>query len=102
MGQVPVYGIIGDGRVARHFKHYFSLEKIPFFHWFRKSSKPIEDVLSTAEVVLILVSDSAIEKVITENPFLKTRKLIHFSGSHISTDARGAHPLMTFTNELYN
>lgn len=102
MGQVPSYGIIGGGRVAKHVSHYFGLENVSFKAWSRDSLKPIQESLRDADVILLLVSDGAIEKVIDENPFLKSRSLVHFSGSHISTRAWGAHPLMTFTNQLYD
>jgi 2-dehydropantoate 2-reductase len=102
MGQVPVYGIIGGGRVAKHFSQYFDLSHIPFKTWTRKSLRSIEDSLDGAEIILILVSDSAIEKVIAENPFLKNRKLVHFSGSLVSSQAWGAHPLMSFSDRLYD
>jgi predicted short-subunit dehydrogenase-like oxidoreductase (DUF2520 family) len=102
MGQVPIYGIIGGGRVARHFSNYFDLSHIPFKSWTRKSLKPIRDTLDGANTFLLLTSDSAIEKVILENPFLQSQKLVHFSGSHVSKMAWGAHPLMTFTDQLYD
>jgi 2-dehydropantoate 2-reductase len=101
MGQVPKYGIIGDGRVARHFKNYFLLEKIQFSSWSRNDPKTIVESLDGADTVLVLVSDSAIDKIINENAFLKDKRLVHFSGSHLSSHAWGAHPLMTFTNKLY-
>src|ERR1022692_3184013 len=98
MGQVPVYGIIGGGRVARHFSTYFSLTNIPFKSWTRKSLRPIREALDGVDIYLLLVSDGAIEKVIAENSFLQSQKLVHFSGSHVSILAWGAHPLMTFTD----
>jgi phosphoglycerate dehydrogenase-like enzyme len=43
MRQVPVLdatpiGIVGDGRLARHFLHYFSLLGLPVRAWSRRAS----------------------------------------------------------------
>ncbi len=99
------YGIVGDGKVARHFCRYFALLDLPFAHWSRKISaktgKPLEDLLSGCEVFLILISDAAIEPFIREHPSLSDKYLVHMSGSLVTDLAWGAHPLMTFTPQLY-
>lgn len=98
MRQVPEYLVIGQGRVARHFLHYFSLLNLPVAHWHRglpPSSLP------DAPRILVLVSDRAIEKVIDENLQGKKGVKIHFSGALATPKAFGAHPLMTFGTELY-
>lgn len=97
-------GIVGDGRVARHFRHYFSLLGIPTEQWSRGFEQPAEVALHSASTVLLLISDPAIEPVCRE---LRTKlplakNWIHFSAS-LSTDvAVGCHPLMTFGRELYD
>jgi len=108
MGQVPeeifqpLYGIVGSGRVATHFCRYFDLMKIPFRHWYRSLGNSLEDILGAVPVVLLLISDSQIENFIESYPFLKKKKLVHFSGSLITPYAQGFHPLMTFTREPYD
>ena len=98
------YTIIGDGRVAGHFAHYLSFLEIPFFRWARKTSseKDLQRNLAESSHVAILISDSAIEGFIDDHPELSKKTLVHFSGSLVTPLACGAHPLMTFTNELYS
>ncbi len=101
--QVPKYLIIGDGRVARHFRHYFSLLQILFTVWSRKN--PLEllaKLLKESSHVLILISDQAIDIFIAQYQHLTQAHLIHFSGSLISKYAHGTHPLMTFSENLYS
>jgi len=96
------YAIIGNGRVATHMLHYFKMLGIPHTHWHRKSTHSIKDVVAPATHVLLLVSDSAIDAVATENADLFSgKKVVHFSGAHNSPHVFSAHPLMTFCHELY-
>ncbi len=90
------FGIVGDGRVATHFAHYFRLAGIPFRQWSR--CFPAE-TLADCPVVLLLVSDPAIEQLARRHPD-QTR--VHFSGSFTSPDVHGMHPLMSFGRELYS
>jgi predicted short-subunit dehydrogenase-like oxidoreductase (DUF2520 family) len=105
MGQVPKYGIVGDGNVANHFASYFSLEEISFRVWSRKIAEQrkisMENALGQTDVILLLVSDGAIEEVARSAPFLEKKKVIHFSGSVVTPLAVGAHPLMTFSKSFY-
>lgn len=100
------YGIIGDGRTARHTAHYFSLLGIPFEAWSRRISRNsglrLEKSLQHCETILLLIKDSAIEDFIAARSFLKSKKLVHFSGSLSTPMAEGAHPLMTFGPDLYD
>jgi hypothetical protein len=103
MGQVPQYLIVGDGRLARHLCHYFSLFKIQRYNqWYR--SQPIErfhDLKAESTHILLPIKDSAIEPFIDEHlsDFKGTK--VHFSGGLVSKKAWGAHPLMTFGPDLY-
>ena len=112
MRQVPRgsrYLIVGNGRVARHMAHYFSLLNIEFIQWHRgqtigqKSIGPLalNIAVQSCHQALILITDSAIEEFILANPCLESIPLIHFSGSLTTKLAMGAHPLMTFADELY-
>lgn len=102
MRQVPRYLIIGNGRVAHHFQHYFSLLALSFEVWHRnKPLTQLKQQLNTVSHILILTSDNAIEIIATE--YLQDTKAmrLHFSGSHVSDNAYGTHPLMCFNNDLY-
>ncbi len=103
--QVPnkKYTIIGDGKVACHFGHYFNLVGISFNQWHRKLTiKQLQHAVAKSDVVLLLISDDAIEDFILQHSFLHNKILIHFSGTLILDKAFGCHPLMTFANELYD
>lgn len=104
MGQVPNYTILGDGRVARHLSHYFDLLKIPYQTWARKTHTESElpKIISSSEVVFLLLKDAAIESFVKEHSFLKEKKLIHFSGSLVIEGVSGMHPLMSFAEGLYS
>src|SRR5580692_11700670 len=98
MRQVPQYLVIGNGRLARHFLHYFSLQNIQSFHWHRALSQELLTTLAReATHVLILISDNAIEEFIQAHLLSTRAKLIHCSGSLVTDKAIGAHPLMCFT-----
>jgi hypothetical protein len=102
MRQVPHYLIIGNGRVARHFRHYFSLLNLPVSGWSRcESSRQLKTLVPAATHILVLISDGAIEPFISE--YLADAKAVkvHFSGALVSDKAYGAHPLMTFNTGLY-
>jgi 2-dehydropantoate 2-reductase len=103
MRQVPHYLLIGNGRVSRHFQYYFSLLNISFTLWHRGLSlTKLNEQLKYCTHILILISDDAIERFITENIKNTTALCIHFSGSLVTEQAYGAHPLMTFSNNLYS
>ena len=108
MRQVPSLstaplGIVGDGRVARHFHHYFDLLSLPVRGWSRRASdrSPVE-ALAPCDTVLVLVADTAIEPFIAAWPALTRHRLVHCSGSLVTSAAECAHPLMTFGPDLYD
>lgn len=96
-------GIVGDGCMARHLKHYLDMENIPFTGWSRSvdSCSPYSK-LKHCRYVIILISDDHIEDFIQRNHELLNMNLIHFSGSLTTNSAAGIHPLMTFSKELYS
>jgi 2-dehydropantoate 2-reductase len=104
MGQVPApFGIVGDGRVARHFRHYFTLLGLPVRAWSRRAhDRPPPDALAGCDTVLILISDDAIVPFVEAWPALSEKRLVHFSGSLVTPFAEGAHPLTTFGPTLYD
>src|SRR5437868_12703944 len=103
MRQVPHYLIIGNGRVATHIQHYFTLLQLSYSCWHRQQSNALfNQELKRATHVLILISDDAIEKFIDEHLQEYSGIKIHFSGSLITDKAYGLHPLMTFSRRLYD
>lgn len=103
MGQVPTYTILGDGRVARHISHYFDLLKIPHKTWARKThtESELKTLAASSDVLLLLLKDSAIESFVEARPYLKEKKLVHFSGSLVVEAVQGMHPLMSFAEDQY-
>src|SRR4051794_17148338 len=102
MRQVPGFeispvGIVGDGRVARHYLHYFSLLGLSVLTWSRRATGPSPvEALAPCGTVLLLISDDAIVPFIDAWPGLRDQRLVHFSGALVTPLAAGAHPLMTF------
>ena len=99
MGQVPVlYLLIGNGRLSRHLQRYLSCLELPYRVWRRGDGElPLEGVTHT----LLPIPDDALEGFLTGHPELKATTIVHFSGSFVTPLAWGAHPLMTFTHQLY-
>jgi 2-dehydropantoate 2-reductase len=105
----PIYAIIGDGRVARHFCHYFQKLGISFGQWARSPKqvtrhtwRNFTTLINDVSHVLLLLSDDAIEPFIKKHPILRNKMLVHFSGSLRTKFAYSAHPLMTFGDKLYS
>ncbi|UCF38390.1 MAG: DUF2520 domain-containing protein [Acidobacteriota bacterium] len=103
-----MYSIIGSGRVAHHFSHYFELLGLPFKRWWRpragqdSENPPFEEVVANSSHVLLLISDGAIEPFVRENwTVLEEKVRVHFSGSLVSSVSIGSHPLLSFTSTLY-
>jgi hypothetical protein len=96
-------GIVGDGRVARHFVHYLTLLGVPVRTWARRNpgAGPVEALAECARV-LILIRDAATVPFLDEWPALKDKRPVHFSGNLTTTVAHAAHPLMTFADRLYD
>jgi predicted short-subunit dehydrogenase-like oxidoreductase (DUF2520 family) len=107
------YAIVGGGRLARHFSHYFQSLEIPHTRWTRDgqcsfnsfelsdAEQRLRETLGKADRVLLLVSDNAIGVLLKQYPFLYEKRLIHCSGALSLPGVAGAHPLMTFTDDLY-
>ncbi len=107
------YAIVGGGRLARHFSHYFQSLEIPHTRWTRDgqcsfnsfeltdAEQRLRETVGKADRVLLLVSDNAISALLKQYPFLHEKRLIHCSGALSFPGIAGAHPLMTFTDDLY-
>jgi predicted short-subunit dehydrogenase-like oxidoreductase (DUF2520 family) len=97
-----MYTIIGNGRLAQHFCHYFDLLNISYLQWHRKSVETLASCIKPSTHVLLLISDKNIDEfILTHKNLLTERILVHCSGSLISEYAYTAHPPMTFSYELY-
>jgi hypothetical protein len=119
MGQVPrerpdsghaPYGFVGDGRLSRHWRHYFTSLGIPWKLWSRKFARPngkpgitAPEALAGCPTILLAVSDDAIAPVIArlKAEGLGDRRFVHFCGGRSFEGAFGAHPLMSFATSLY-
>ena len=107
MGQVPVtksnsYLIVGNGKLASHLKHYFSLLDIPHNIWNRKSNVTFMEAAGSSAKIILAISDGSIEPFINEYKELADVTWIHCSGALTTPLAESAHPLMTFSDELYD
>ena len=108
MRQVPAldvtpFGIVGNGRVARHFCHYFTLLGLPVSAWSRSARGPAPpEALASCRTILVLIPDAEIAPFIDAWPPLREKRLVHCSGSLVTAAAEGAHPLMTFGPTLYD
>ena len=102
MKQSIPYLIAGKGKLASHFKYYLQLLDIPVLQWHRNSEVSFTELAIQSEKILVLISDGQIEKFIIDNSHIKNKIWIHCSGS-LNTDlAFSAHPLMTFSDQLYD
>lgn len=104
MRQVPVYAIIGDGRVARHFCYYFDLIGISYSQWSRRNDparKRLTAMVQGADCILVLLNDTAIESFIRDLPQANNKHFVHFSAVLSIPTAHCCHPLMTFASGLY-
>lgn len=99
-----MYLIIGSGRTALHFRHYFKDLKIPHLTWSRKenSAEDLKQKLAQAQKILVLISDSQIEAFARETLSATPAMKIHFSGALNIPGMLSAHPLMSFGPELYS
>jgi predicted short-subunit dehydrogenase-like oxidoreductase (DUF2520 family) len=109
VGQVPAanevpYLIVGNGKLAKHIIHYFQLMEIPLRHWHRHSSDLFNYAASNVSKILLLIPDDTIEEFIQQHKSDTSNDVtwIHCSGALSTPHTESAHPLMTFTHELYN
>jgi hypothetical protein len=93
------YGIAGDGRLARHIARYLSLLHVQHRQWSRRTGQDPARLLSECPVVLILISDRAVEGFIREHFQGTAQTIVHCSGVLSTPLALGFHPLMSFGPE---
>lgn len=107
------YAILGDGRLARHIRHYLQQLGLKHSGWSRRHSSAfntsdhpdaatrLAHCIAPATHVLLLVSDGAIGHILRCHPELQGRQLVHCAGAISLPGVAGAHPLMTFAERLY-
>jgi predicted short-subunit dehydrogenase-like oxidoreductase (DUF2520 family) len=97
------YLIVGNGRLSKHFQHYFSLKNISFKVWTRRSGESFLSFAHSAKSILVLIKDDEIKDFLEshQNKLSKDKIWIHCSGMLSTNLAESAHPLLTFTEELY-
>jgi len=98
------YLIVGNGRLSKHFQHYFSLKNISYKVWTRSSEESFQSIGQSAKSVLVLIKDDDIQFFLDINCKILSddKNWIHCSGMLSTSLAESAHPLMTFTDDLYN
>lgn len=116
MGQVPAdslasarspYGFVGDGRLSRHWRHYFTSLGIPWKLWSRRLERAdgsrAGEALAECGVILLAVADDAVAPVLghLRAAGLDHRSFVHFCGGRSFAGAWGTHPLMSFGATLY-
>lgn len=99
--------LLGNGRLAKHLRHYFQLLDIPhdYFENARNLSSPeLHRKLKESNAIWILTSDRAIAEIKTalEKEITGTYTWIHSSAATEIEGMITLHPLMTFGPELYS
>jgi 2-dehydropantoate 2-reductase len=99
-GLLP-YGIVGNGRVAAHLRHYLELEGVSIRQWSRREPGSPFESLSGCTTWLLAIKDDALESWAREHgrPGIQ---LVHFSGALSIPSVVGLHPLFTFGPTLYS
>ncbi|MEW6702639.1 MAG: DUF2520 domain-containing protein [Bacteroidota bacterium] len=116
MGQVPnkkgkpKYLIVGNGRLAKHFLHYFELLGVSYIQFVRENLNEfvqLSNAAARSEVsdrILLLIRDDQIENFIHEYKSKIAPQLIwiHCSGVLSIEEAESAHPLASFSEVLFD
>lgn len=96
--------LIGRGRLAKHLTHWVGLyPELSLVQWNR--SEPVSqlyDLISACDSIWLAISDSAIENFYLTHLKGKDKTVVHFSGTYYHPQLFCAHPLMSFTSELYS
>jgi predicted short-subunit dehydrogenase-like oxidoreductase (DUF2520 family) len=105
MGQVPMQTIliIGHGKTARHLSYYFKQLSYNILNWHYKRNdfNQLHSMFESSDYCFLLIKDDAIQSFVQRNIFLKAEKTFHCSGSLAIDGVRCIHPLMTFSENLY-
>ncbi len=116
MGQVPnksgkpKYLIVGNGRLAKHFLHYFDLLGVSYIQCVRENLNEFVKLSNpsgkseSVERILLLIRDDQIENFICEykSKISPQSIWIHCSGVLSIEEAESAHPLASFSEVLFD
>ena len=105
----PAYLVIGNGRLAGHFLHYFDLLGIRWYQCTRQNLQEFYDLINTSDHdrrisrVLLLIRDDQIAGFVREyKPQAPSEVIwIHCSGVLSIDDAESAHPLASFSEVMF-
>lgn len=97
--------IIGHGRLAKHLIHWCSLlpkSQNSIHTWNRNGHTPLS--LQNIDYIWLAISDDSLVSFYQETlkPLLNGQKVVHFSGTMHHEEMASAHPLMTFSYDLYD
>lgn len=98
------YLLVGNGRLALHFREYFRHLRLSFETWSRQenSISELSPLLTRAERILLLISDSSLTDFVKEHRTTHPEAIwIQFSGALETPGAESFHPLMTFGPKTY-
>lgn len=96
--------LIGSGKLAHHLNHWFHLynKSNSLLTWDRhQDPHALRRNISVASHVWLAISDSALVPFYEKYLAGHETTVVHFSGALHDERLISAHPLMSFTNELY-
>lgn len=104
MNNSPTYLIIGNGRLAKHLLHYFNLLNISCLQCARQDLNNFTQFSEQADRILVLIPDDQIEAFVSQHkPQADTQAIwIHCSGALSIASAESAHPLASFSENLFD
>ncbi|MBL7670980.1 MAG: DUF2520 domain-containing protein [Bdellovibrionaceae bacterium] len=100
------YLLVGSGRLAKHLKFWLNHYGYVVDQWNRGLGlDQLQEAMRAKPRVLLAISDSSLESFFTENLKIPLRDSglhpVHFSGAFHHPEIISAHPLMTFSENLY-
>lgn len=96
--------LIGSGRLAKHLAHWHSSHHIPVTlnHWDRNlPNSELNQFLQLKPIVWLAISDAAIAGFYDTYLAGLGLQVVHFSGAYYHPEILSAHPLMTFSERLF-
>ena len=98
--------IVGSGRLATHFTHYFKELGLDFLNWNRQSKTSFSEYAklhsNQISAVYLLISDAQIENFYSRHKDLLSCPWVHASGALQIKGMLDLHPPMTFSASLYS
>ncbi|MBC7458540.1 MAG: DUF2520 domain-containing protein [Bdellovibrionaceae bacterium] len=105
VGTPAIILLIGSGKLSKHLSHWFNLnqkDSAQLLTWDRhQDPHAIHRYAAVATHIWLAISDSALISFYEKYLIGHDAKVIHFSGALHDPRLISAHPLMSFTPELY-